>query len=521
MRHRGVLGGRGLWALPALLAFACIVHTNFGLAADPGVAAKTDAAVTRIRDAAATDASAIDGSALVSAAPSDVDAGDASVTAIAINGCVPRTPAGATPPVVREQFPARGTSGYVAELIVHLEHAAGERPQIPALDSFSDTEALKEIEKAGFRFVSGDAGFSPNLQDGPASAVATRKMSQLHIPLLVLPAKGGRQVLTLPPLPVTLLRANGDRTTICTAPLRILVEDPTAETPEAMPQPNPPGRPQIEPWESLELALKVLGAIAVGALLGALLYRAYRRRPKPVPPPRPERPPWEVALEALSQVEHSGLIANDRRGEFVARVNDAVRMYFGMRYDFDGLESTTAEIERRMAEVLPRGLTGSEISVFLRDCDLVKFANLQPTDDACMRFLIDGIHMVRVTTPNTTAQPRVVHAPIPAQQEGALGVVEPAQALAQVQPGSRLHAYPDAQVTDGKPGTLPSAPFGGPPLYPPPPPPPPPAPPIGVQNQPPEPLLGAELDGVQASTGTLPLTGNMVRKVPKSDGDPS
>ena len=369
---------------------------------------------------------------------------------------------------------------------------------MPALGSLSDTDAQKELERAGFRFVLNDAGFSPNLQDGPASAVATRKMSQLHIPLLVLPAKGGRQVLTLPPLPITLLRANGDRTTICTAPLRILVEDATAETPEAMPQPNPPGRPQIEPWESLELALKVLGAITVGALLGALLYRAYRRRPKPAPPPRPERPPWEVALEALSQVEHSGLIASDRRGEFVARINDAVRMYFGMRYDFDGLESTTAEIERRMAEVLPRGLTGTEISVFLRDCDLVKFANLQPTDEACMRFLVDGIHMVRVTTPNTTAQPRVAHAPNPPRQEGALGFVEPAEALARLEPSTESPINPVRALIDS-------------------PPPPPPALAITAPSQAPE----TPFAGVAASPGTLPQTDEVVRPPPETEEESS
>ena len=54
-----------------------------------------------------------------------------------------------------------------------------------------------------------------------ASAVTT-----VQIPLLVLAAKSGRQELVLPALPITVARASGDVTTMCTEPHRIVVDEP-------------------------------------------------------------------------------------------------------------------------------------------------------------------------------------------------------------------------------------------------------------------------------------------------------
>ena len=65
----------------------------------------------------------------------------------------------------------------------------------------------------------------------------------------------GATALTLPPLPVAVARANGEIVDACARSAHtIVVEDPTASTPDAQPKPNPPPRAQREEWTALEAA---------------------------------------------------------------------------------------------------------------------------------------------------------------------------------------------------------------------------------------------------------------------------
>ena len=87
---------------------------------------------------------------------------------------------------------------------------------------------------------------------------------------VALPIEPGRHTLTLPPLPISVARANNDVVTLCTKSHTIVVEDPTASTPDAQPKPNPPPGVQREEWVALERGLSwgVVG-VAVGGALGA------------------------------------------------------------------------------------------------------------------------------------------------------------------------------------------------------------------------------------------------------------
>jgi hypothetical protein len=210
-------------------------------------------------------------------------------------------------------------------------------------------------------------------------------------------------VLTLPPIPVAVARANGEIATACTRSHRIVVEDPIASTPNPRPKPNPDARPQREEWTSLKRALLYGGmGLVVGAALAYLVYR-WLTRPKPVPPPPPPRPPWEVALERLDEVRHAGLLEVGRFGEYFDRTSDAVRNYLGALYGFDGLESTTDEIVDSLKKADMRGVALPEVIAFLQECDLVKFANLTPALSDASRVLESGERIVRATMP----RPRV------------------------------------------------------------------------------------------------------------------
>jgi hypothetical protein len=313
--------------------------------------------------------------------------------------CVETAPSGAERPQITETFPDRATSGYAAVLHVTVSHGKGEVVLPHGMELQRESDTAKALKEAGFALPDQDGGSPARLASFDLDAKAGRKQSTVDLPLLVLPEKPGRHLLSLPALPISVARANGDVVTMCTKPHAVLVEDPTASTPDAQPKPNPPARAQREEWTALKRAL-LYGTI--GILVGALaawLFHLWRKRPRPVPPPPPPRPPWEVAFERLDEARHAGLLDTQRFSEFFDRVNDAVREYLGARFGFDGLESTTDETLVALRRVQHFGLPLPEVAAFLQECDLVKFADMTPTLAECERALLQAERLVRTTMP--------------------------------------------------------------------------------------------------------------------------
>jgi hypothetical protein len=348
-------------------------------------------------------------------------ASDAGTSGESTYGCVETVPKGATRPILVDSFPSRGTSGWAAALSITVRHGKGERVLPSGLDLSSAVEAKKVLKQAGFGIPDQDGGAGARIWTDPDDAKADLATTHLELPVVLLPAQPGRNGMVLPPLPVAVARANGEIATVCTHPHHILVEDPTSNTPDAMPKGNPLPVPQREEWTALKRAL---GWIALGLVLGAILaYFVYRKvtAPKPVPPPPPPRPPWEVALESLDEVRHAGLLEVHRYSEHFDRTSDAIRRYLGARFGFDGLESTTDEILSALktqgsgfirfespapGEEAPLrafgpapGVSFDRIASFLRECDLVKFANLTPTPEQCSTSITTGEAIVRATMP--------------------------------------------------------------------------------------------------------------------------
>jgi len=327
--------------------------------------------------------------------------------------CAEHIPGGATRPVVKEAFPARALSGYAAALELTIEHGKGETVLPQGFQLQSSGAAARSLQEAGFVFPDVDGGAGPTLSTLPTPNGATTKVS---IPVLLLPKEPGRNRMTLPPLPIAVARASGELLTLCTEPHPVVVEDPTASTPDAKPRPNPAPRQQIEEW-TLAKQLTV-GALVGAALAGvaAWLVGRWMRRPRPLPPPPPPRPPWEVALEELFAVRYAGLAKEARYAEHYDRVSDAVRKYLGGRYGFDGLETTTREMTAILKRVQPTVYELPVILGFLDECDLVKFARFTPSDEDCTRVLDQAEHIVRMTVPpQLDALPPTTRVPAPAR----------------------------------------------------------------------------------------------------------
>ncbi|MFZ5892237.1 MAG: hypothetical protein ACOY0T_14360 [Myxococcota bacterium] len=337
-----------------------------------------------------------------------VPASSAPEPAHAVGGCVEHVPEGKVRPKLTEKIPSRGTTGHALPLTLTISHGPGETVLPSGIGFQSGTDEYKALEAAHFFFPDPKGAAKPSIERKQAGNVTTTTVKLWFLPL---PPKPGRNELTLPPLPIAISRANGERMTLCTSPHRISLEEPIANDPNAEPKPNPPPRVQREEWTAAkQVTYAALVALVVGALL-ATLWHVWRRRPRALPPPPPKRPPWETAFEALHDLRHSGLLNEARFAEFYDRVSDVVRRYLGDVYGYDGLESTTREALSALRRVSLPVETWIAVQEFMQDADLVKFARRTPTEAECLSVLERAEQLVTRTRP--------VEAPVVAPVEPA------------------------------------------------------------------------------------------------------
>ena len=311
--------------------------------------------------------------------------------------CVEHIPSGASKPELSETFAERGFAGYAVDLEVTVTHGKGETVLPDGFNVQRGSEASLALSQAGFVIPEADGGSAPSITRKEEGEKAT---TTLVIPILLSPDGPGRHELTLPPLPIAVVRASGEQVTVCTQPHPVTALDPTGNEQDPQVRQNPDPRPQREEWVLLKrITFGVALGILAGILLAWLLYR-YAKRPKPAPVEE-RRHPWEVALEELTALRASPLLAEARSDELYDQVSDTIRKYLGARYGFDGLETTTDEMRGMLKRVRPKIRNLGDIATFLGDCDLVKFANMVPTEADCLNALAQGEAIIMATTPRT------------------------------------------------------------------------------------------------------------------------
>jgi hypothetical protein len=145
--------------------------------------------------------------------------------------------------------------------------------------------------------------------------------------------------------------------------------------------------------------LGAVGALLLTALLTLLIARWWRRRPRREPPPAPPRPAWEIAVEKLEALrrDRRAAISEGRVEEWIDGLSDALREYFGHRYGFDGLESTTDEVLGHLRNERLHGTSVSEVAAVLGECDLVKFARATLDESRCDALLEEAFRIVKHT----------------------------------------------------------------------------------------------------------------------------
>ncbi|MCA9603701.1 MAG: hypothetical protein KC417_16835 [Myxococcales bacterium] len=288
-------------------------------------------------------------------------------------------PAEKRPTVTASVEPAKGIHvGDAITLKLHVKARKGDDVQLPKGQSFAPFELLQADVK-------------------PAPPKGDSIEQTFELKLMAFEAGD----LEIPAVRLRVLTHEGDLGFVETPPAAVHVASLIGNEPNAAPKPAPAPVRVIED----DYTLAYIGGALLGillliglTLLGQRWWRSRRRAPLPAAPPRP---PWDVALERLTSLQRNraSFFADGREVAWVDAVSDTLRAYLGARYGFEALESTTDEILAWTRKNAPRGMEIGEISTFLGECDLVKFAKAVP-DEALAETVVDmALRIVMRTRP--------------------------------------------------------------------------------------------------------------------------
>ncbi len=155
---------------------------------------------------------------------------------------------------------------------------------------------------------------------------------------------------------------------------------------------------EVVPVRSWRLVVALAAGLAAVAL-GYALYR-YAKRPRKVKvkPAAPARPLGERTVAALDALRAEDLPGQGRVKEFHFRLSEIQRGFLGERYGFEALESTSDELLASLRRLRTPGLEVEELSRFVFEADLVKFAKATAGPDECKRAIEYAYRLVASTT---------------------------------------------------------------------------------------------------------------------------
>ncbi|MFT5122849.1 MAG: hypothetical protein ACI9TH_003620 [Kiritimatiellia bacterium] len=149
------------------------------------------------------------------------------------------------------------------------------------------------------------------------------------------------------------------------------------------------------PWLLLTIVAIVLVAIILAIVIAMLVKKPSA---EPVAPPPP--PAHELAIAALIRLKGSGLIEERAFEPFYVKVSDILRTYIEGRFGLDAPDMTTEEFmqEAGTSHILSPDHQ-DHVHQFLAECDMVKFARLEPSEESMQQVLGAAQHFVGETRP--------------------------------------------------------------------------------------------------------------------------
>ena len=266
------------------------------------------------------------------------------------------------------------TVGDRLELTVRVEHAPGQTVAWP------DSLSLEPFEILGAELV------PPTEVDGRVVSAARFTLTTFEL-----------GDLEIPSFDVSVAGPDGSATVVSTDAFGVTVRsvglDEGGDIRDIRgPLGIPIGLFDVLPWLLLLLAL---------GLVVFWLWRRWRRGAEVAPRRSVAIPrlPHEEAYDALARLEASTLLERGEIKQYHIEVSEIIRTYVEGRFDIFALEMTTGEVVEGLRETGVDSETFTAFDDFLSRCDLVKFAKVRPTPDACRQMVATARELVDRTRP--------------------------------------------------------------------------------------------------------------------------
>lgn len=152
--------------------------------------------------------------------------------------------------------------------------------------------------------------------------------------------------------------------------------------------------------------------LAAAAVWGAdRLLKRRGRRLKDLFRPAPPVPPHVAAIRALEALHHQKLWQNNRHKQYYSGLTEILRTYIAGRWGIGAMEMTTDEIIEAMRGVELPDKARMDLTVILRDADLVKFAKAEPEAEQNETDYDKAYYFVEETKP-VTEDPAAAEGPM-------------------------------------------------------------------------------------------------------------
>jgi len=160
---------------------------------------------------------------------------------------------------------------------------------------------------------------------------------------------------------------------------------------------RPPEEVPVRTWR----LLFALAGLLAGLALGYGLYK-FLKRPRVLSPiaAKAAEPLHVRTIALLDSLRALDLPGNGRPREFYFQLSEVLRGYLGERYAFEARESTSSELLDSLRRLHTPNLNMKELTSFVFDSDLAKFAKATPSADECKASLEFAYRVVYATTPS-------------------------------------------------------------------------------------------------------------------------
>jgi len=144
--------------------------------------------------------------------------------------------------------------------------------------------------------------------------------------------------------------------------------------------------------------LLVIAGLLAAALIGFFTVRYFKRKHDMRKQAPVVTPPLEIFMNEIRALGVERLIDEGRIEEFVFGISAIFRKFLSLQFDFDAIEMTTYEIEKKLTRILSGPMYDARFHTIMRSLDLwdlSKFAEFTPSKDMLHANLAEIVALVR------------------------------------------------------------------------------------------------------------------------------